>query len=274
MFQLKAHVLSNIQLAPDCFRMSLEAPLIARLAEPGQFIQVRCHDAFSPLLRRPFSVHKVRNGTTNTRGQIDILYKRVGKGTALLCKKRKDEELDIIGPLGNGFSLPLALSLPENKEPQVIILIGGGIGVAPLLFLAERLVHIKNSVLHIYIIIGAKRKELILCIKEFKNLGIEVRPTTEDGSLGFKGTAAALFRDLLSTLNSQRLTTYASGPKAMLREIAYICQKEDIPCELSLEEIIACGFGACLGCTVNTREGHKLVCKDGPVFNSTQLLWE
>ncbi len=171
-------------------------------------------------------------------------------------------------------------------------------GVAPLLFLAERISQIKDNIFHIWVIIGAKKKELIVCTEEFKNLHpnlhpggangangasdasgvsvskLEVRTATEDGSLGFQGTTAALLADLLSTLNPRPSTIYASGPKPMLKEIARISRKEGISCELSLEEIIACGFGACLGCTVNTKEGYKLVCKDGPVFNNTQLLWE
>lgn len=283
MFQIKARILSNAQVAFDYSHMSLEAPSIAEAAEPGQFIQIRCNDTLSPLLRRPFSIHKVSSQLSTLNSQqdakvVEILYKVVGKGTELLSKKKKEEKLDIIGPLGNGFSAP-------NSQVQTVILIGGGIGVAPLLFLAERLTQIKNSPPHMYVIIGAKTKESVLCEEEFKTLRlnpnlhpggaskVEVRIATEDGSLGFKGTATALLCDLLSTINYQLSTIYASGPKPMLKEIARICQKEGIPCYLSLEEIIACGFGACLGCTVNTKEGYKLVCKDGPVFNRTQLLW-
>ncbi len=274
MFQVKARILDNVPIASDCFHMSLEAPSIARVAGPGQFIQVLCEGASSPLLRRPFSIHKVKNDSSNTQNQIDILYKRVGQGTALLNKKRADDWLDIIGPLGNGFNLPLPSSLPENKEGQSIVLVGGGIGVAPLLFLAQSLAHIKNFAAHIYILIGAKTKESILCTEEFKELGIEVRIATDDGSVGLKGTAAALLRGLLSTLETSRSTIYASGPKPMIREIARISREEEISCYLSLEGVIACGFGACLGCAVNTRKGYKLICKDGPVFAGSQLLWD
>lgn len=265
MFQLKARILANNQVSPDCFHMSLQAAEIAQAAKPGQFIQVRCNNTLEPLLRRPFGIHSLRN-----EHQIDILYKIVGKGTAVLSEKRQDEELDIIGPLGNGFSL----LLPGNS----VILIGGGVGIAPLLFLAERLIQIKNST-HIHVIIGAKTKESVLCKEEFEDLPpgganrLEVCTATEDGSSGFKGTATNLLEEILSANDGQATTIYASGPQAMLEQTARISREREISCQLSLEEIIACGFGVCLGCTVRTREGHKLVCKDGPVFNRTQLLW-
>lgn len=260
MFQLKARILINSQVSPDCLHMSLQAAEIAQAAKPGQFIQVRCNNSLEPLLRRPFGIHSARN-----EHQIDILYKIVGKGTQLLSKKRQGEELDIIGPLGNGFSLPL----PANS----VILVGGGVGVAPLLFLAEKLVQAKHPVSQILVLIGAKKKESVLCEEEFRKLGIEVCIANEDGNSGFKGTVCNLLKEILNTDNNQATTIYASGPQAMLEQTAHISREKEISCELSLEEIIACGLGVCLGCTVKTREGHKLVCKDGPVFNRTQLLW-
>lgn len=275
MFQVKARILDNVPITSDCSHMSLEAPSIAREAGPGQFIQVRCEEeGSSPLLRRPFSIHKVKNDSPDTGHQIDILYKRVGPGTALLNKKRADDWLDIIGPLGNGFDLSSPAFLAENKETRNIILIGGGIGVAPLLFLAQRLSLIKNFATQIYILIGAKNKESILCGEEFGELGIKVRTATDDGSAGFNGTAPALLFDLFSTLDASRTIVYASGPKPMLKEIGCISQEKGASCYLSLEGVVACGFGVCLGCTVKTREGYKLVCKDGPVFKSSQLLWD
>jgi dihydroorotate dehydrogenase electron transfer subunit len=264
MFQVKAEILSNTQIAPRCFHMSLKAPSIAKQAVPGQFIQVRCNgDNFIPLLRRPFSIHRVSH--SSTAKVVEILYKVVGKGTEFLSKKEPGTELDIIGPLGNGFSLVVGR---DN-----IILIGGGIGIAPLLFLAERLIAAQSK-RKVLVLLGAKNKRQILCAEDFKKLGAEVRIATEDGSEGFEGTVIALLGGLVSSLKSRVASIYASGPKPMLKEIAHISQEKGITCELSWEEIIGCGFGACLGCTVATREGYKLVCKDGPVFNRTQLLWE
>lgn len=265
MFQVKAKILSNTQIAPDCFHMGLEVPSIAKQAVPGQFIQVRCNDTFSPLLRRPFSIHRVSHHSAAE--VVEILYRVVGRGTEFLSKKEPGTELDIIGPLGNGFNLSCA--------GGNIILIGGGVGIAPLLFLAERLINAQSK-RKILVLLGAKNKKEILSAEDFKRLSVQVRIATEDGSEGYKGSVSDLLKEtlLLWTVDCRLLTIYASGPKPMLKEVTHISQEKGISCELCWEETVACGFGACLGCSVATREGYKLLCKDGPVFNSRQLLWE
>ncbi len=176
---------------------------------------------------------------------------------------RQGEELDIIGPLGNGFSLPL----PANS----VILVGGGVGVAPLLFLAEKLVQAKHPVSQILVLIGAKKKESVLCEEEFRKLGIEVCIANEDGNSGFKGTVCNLLKEILNTDNNQATTIYASGPQAMLEQTAHISREKEISCELSLEEIIACGLGVCYGCAVKTKQGLKQICQDGPVFELNDI---
>ena len=239
--------------------MVLDAPYIAKSAKPGQFVQIKCSDSMEPLLRRPFSIHKVKRG-------LEILYEVVGKGTEMLSRKQKGEYLDALGPLGNGFSLPRG----SNLKPRAII-IAGGIGAAPLVYLAEEL---KKNKIKTIVLIGAKTKGLILCEKDFKKITPEVYVSTDDGTYGCKGFVSKLFHKILKTTESKFETVvYVCGPHGMLRCIADICRERNFECQVSMEEKMACGIGACLGCVVETKSGNKLVCKDGPVFNVSELIW-
>lgn len=268
MKDIKAKILSNKEIARGYFKMTLDAPYIAQNAKPGQFVQVRCSDILDPLLRRPFSIHRVK--------EIELLYEVIGKGTDVLSQKKVGESIDVLGPLGNGFTLPL--SVPRLRSGQTkrytlcAILIAGGIGVAPLVFLAEEL--IKKKIKPV-VLIGAKTEKVILCEKDFKNLGAKVEIATDDGSKGYKGLVSDLFKKLLVTGYGLRVTkVYACGPNPMLRRVADMCEDEGLECEVSLEEEMACGIGACLGCAVKVRDGsYKLACKDGPVFNAKKLSW-
>ncbi len=267
--QGKFKILSNKKAGPDYFKMAIYAPGIARKAAPGQFVHLRCQNSAEPLLRRPFSFHRL------SQNNFEILYKVVGRGTNLLAKRRKGDKIDVLGPLGNGFTTThYTLHATRSK----IILVAGGMGVAPLLALAEHIVHNSQYTTHskkgkLYVLIGASTKGHILCEKDFKKLGAEVLITTEDGSKGRKGLITAYLEVLLSTVNSQLSTVYACGPKAMLKEVARLSLRFGISAYASLEEDMACGVGACLGCAVKTTAGYKRVCKDGPVFNLREIKW-
>jgi len=237
--------------------MLLSAQGIAAAAKPGQFLQVKVSDNTEPLLRRPFSIHNVKSG------QIEILYEILGKGTEALAQKAAGAYLDCIGPLGNGFEFRTPYPAPRNP-----ILVAGGMGIAPLFFLAQRLSKGKTLVL-----LGAKNKKQILCEKELRRLGCRVMLATDDGSKGFKGKVTDLLRHLISAIDHRPSAIYACGPRPMLKEIARISQTQHIPAQASLEEHMACGIGACLGCVVNTRQGFKRVCKDGPVFQAEEIIW-
>jgi len=232
------------------------APKIAQRVYPGQFLSIRLSDKLEPLLRRPFSVHRV-NGPA-----VEIFYQVVGVGSRILSGKKAGEFLSIIGPLGNGFNLPPAAN---GFEP---ILVAGGMGVAPLLFAAEKLKACRTLVF-----IGAKTKSQLLCQKELKDLGCRVKVATDDGSQGFKGKVTDLLRHFLSKAGCQLPVIYACGPRPMLKAVSCIARDYGLPAEISLEEHMACGIGACLGCVVNTREGFKRVCKEGPVFNADEVIW-
>ncbi|HAZ10852.1 MAG TPA: dihydroorotate dehydrogenase electron transfer subunit [Candidatus Omnitrophica bacterium] len=259
MKDIKARILLNRRIGLGYYKMSLDAPYIARTAKPGQFAQIKCSDSFEPLLRRPFSIHRVNRN-------IEILYETVGRGTEILSNKKEGDKIDVLGPLGNGFTLPRAM----NGEPRAII-IAGGIGAAPLVYLAEELTKKKIKTI---VLIGAKTKNLILCEKDFKKATPEVYVSTDDGTYGSQGFVSKLFHKILKTTESKFETiVYVCGPHEMLKCIADICQERKFECQVSLEEKMACGIGACLGCAVKTKSGNKLACKDGPIFNANELLW-
>lgn len=287
MWQGKVRILANEEVAPRHFLMVLRAPRVAREAKAGQFIHVRVSDTYNPLLRRPLSLHRIREKGKVERGKlkdIEMLYEVTGKGTKILAEKRAGEELDILGPLGRGFNLPLNL--------ETAILIAGGMGVAPLLTLAEEIVKGgKLKVENTYVLMGARTKELVLCENDFKNLYGEVRIATDDGSQEYKGLATDLLKELLATIHYSRSTgVYACGPREMLREIATLTVSRGISCQMSLENQMGCGVGACRGCVIkvksasghplpvtsdNTKyESYKRVCKDGPVFEAGEIIWE
>jgi len=268
-------IILNKKITRDFYRMVIESSGISHRAKPGQFVNVKVNDSIEPLLRRPFSIHRIKGRN------IELLYEVVGKATEILSRKKAGESLDMIGPLGNGFNyarrtLPVRQagthesgakrSLPEGDARR--ILVAGGMGVAPLMFLAEKLKEVKSTVL-----IGARIKSEILCEREFKKLGCKVKVATDDGSKGSKGKVTGLLRHLLSTIDYRLSTIYACGPHPMLREISRIAKKYKIPAQVSLDEHMACGIGACLGCVVNTKDGYKRVCKEGPVFGVEKIIW-
>ncbi len=262
LFQLDAKIIFNKKIVGDYYKMRLGAPEIAKHAAPGQFLNIKINETYKPLLRKPLGIHSV----SEDKKHIEILYKVVGEGTKLLSDKKKDDYFDVLGPLGNGFTA---------LDSQCSILVAGGIGVAPLIFLAEKLAEIKNqkSKIKNLVLIGTKTKSHILCEKEFKDLGCEVKVATDDGSCGFKGNVTDLLRRDLSAMSYEPSAIYACGPKPMLKATAEISKKFKAPCFGLLEEYMACGTGACFGCAVATKSGFKRVCKDGPVFDLNIIEW-
>lgn len=271
--QLNAEVMEQTEVAEESFILSLKAPSIARLIEPGQFIQIGCLPAnsrekvsYDPLLPRPFSIYRVRN-----KQILDILYEVVGRGTDLLAKVKKGEHLIIFGPLGNTFSYP--------KKRVVSFLVGGGVGLAPFYDLAEALIDPKRGGQRredIFVLFGAKHRKKVFCEGAFKKLGVRFEVATDDGSYGFKGFVTQLLEKHLRTTNGDRRTTYlyACGPKEMLKVVTQIAERFKLPCELSIDAHMPCGYGICFGCAVKTRESYKLACTDGPVFRAEELVWD
>lgn len=220
----------------------------------GQFVQVRVDDAQHTYLRRPISIHDVdyQNRT------ITLLVQRVGEGTNKMSDIKIGDTLNIIYPLGNGFTIP------ENNEGNVI-LVGGGIGIAPLYYLGKML---KEKGIEPQFLLGGRSKSDLIMLEEFESVG-KVYITTNDGSLGEAGfvTQHSIWKE------KQFDMIYTCGPKPMMIAVTKIARENNIDCEVSLENLMACGLGACLCCVENTIEGNVCVCKEGPVMNINKLLW-
>lgn len=247
-------VIENKQLNQDTFVLQLQSNEKLEQILPGQFVECRIDNNPNVMLRRPLSIHNV----DTDKNIIELFIKIVGNGTKELQKSKYGDTLNVIYPLGNSFSIH------KNKK---VLLAGGGCGVAPLLYLAREL---KENNCEVDILMGAKTKADILEIERYEALG-RVDGTTEDGSYGKKGMIIS--HDWLQDSIKKYDYIYTCGPNIMMKHIAAIAEKNNIPCEVSLENTMACGIGACLCCVTNTTDGHKCVCTDGPVFDSKTIKW-
>ena len=253
-----AEIISREQVAEDTYRFTVKAPGIASTSRPGQFVMVRTGEGLDPLLRRPFSIHQVADG-----GLVQILFKVIGKGTQALAGMESGRNMDILGPIGHGFTI-------ANDSQH--FLVGGGIGIAPLLFLARRILK-KSEPFSVRVFLGARTKEeIVFLAEEFESMGLSVETTTEDGSFGKQGLVTELMGDLQQ---EKPVMIYGCGPYPMLRAVANICRKNRWGCQVSLETMMACGLAACLGCAVQRADmkGYVHVCKDGPVFDMDDVAW-
>jgi len=257
-YKESAEIVSREQIAEDIFRFTVKSPDIAAASWPGQFVMVRTGDGLDPLLRRPFSVHQVAAG-----GLVQIVFKVIGKGTRALAAMESGRKLDLLGPVGRGFVI---------GEEYQHILVGGGIGIAPLLFLAGHILE-KNDSSSVRVLLGARTKDEIFTLKgDFENMGLEVNAITEDGTLGKKG----IITDLMVELKQEKpVMIYGCGPYPMLRAVAGTCRENNWKCQVSLETMMACGLAACLGCAVLRADmkGYVHACKDGPVFDADDVAW-
>lgn len=246
-------IIENKRLNKDFFTIELEGNNKIPDLKPGQFIQVRVDGSPETFLRRPISVHDV----DYVKNTVKILIQIAGKGTETLSKVKPGDSLNIIYPLGNSFSLPAS----GNK----ILLVGGGCGIAPLLFLGK---YLKSNGFVPDILLGFRNKDRIIEFEQYLQIG-NVFVTTEDGSMGEKGYVTT--HSIFSTHEYNMI--YCCGPDRMMKAIAAYCKKKEIVCEVSLENLMACGIGACLCCVVDTVRGNLCTCIDGPVFNVNDLKW-
>lgn len=246
----KAPIVEHSSIRADIKKLVFHTEL-AQEFKPGQFVHVRVGESYDPLLRRPISVSDVDFSQNN----VTLIYRIVGKGTALLAKYAAGTMLDCVGPLGNGFTL-------RGEKP---LLIGGGMGLAPLIYLARSL-----SPRPIDVLMAGRTKEDMYWQDMFQDICQELHITTDDGSLGVKGTAL----DLLPRILSKNYDIiYTCGPRPMMAGVAALAQKFHIPCQVSLEKYMACGIGACLSCTCAANDGtRRKVCTDGPVFWAQEVL--
>ncbi len=244
-------VVRNETLNDSLFMLTLHSDELPPLG-PGQFVNVKVEDAPGVFLRRPISVHDVEP----VKKRLYLLIKKAGTGTRKLAELKEGEKLNIILPLGNTFPIP---------ESGRCLLVGGGVGVAPMLHLAKEM---KSRGLHPVVLIGVRSREEIVRREAFEQYA-ELYYTTEDGSYGEKG-----YPTQHSVLAQHFDHIFCCGPEAMMKAVAGYAYKNNIDCHVSLENSMACGIGACLCCVTDTREGHKCVCSEGPVFNIKDLKWQ
>lgn len=257
MYLEEAQIVEHHAVRKQFFRMVLHAPSIARVARPGQFVHVKIPSLESATLRRPFSIFFTEGD------RLALLYKVVGRGTERLSSAGIGDRISILGPLGNGF--------PTPASDTPIVLVAGGYGVAPLYFLARTC---KRSGT---VFIGGKSAAEILAHPEFLKLGWEAHVATEDGGAGFRGYVTEALDQWLRQRQPESLQIFACGPMNMLRAVALLVEKTPWKAWLSLERRMGCGVGACLSCVQRVRDGGGRwvrVCREGPVFESRQIVWE
>lgn len=248
----KVKIAHNVEISPGIYKIDLFSKEIVESAKAGQFINVYTNSSGS-LLPRPISISQINK----EKNVLTLVYAVVGKGTKALSEMKIGEEVKVLGPLGNGFNIP--------KEAENYIVIGGGIGTPPLVELVKQL---KGN---IEVYLGFRNNPIL--IEEFKEYGAKVYVATEDGSVGIKGNVM----DILKEKNLKADMIYSCGPKPMLKAIAKYAAENGIKAQVSMEERMACGIGACVGCTCKTKKNgevqNKKVCKDGPVFYSEEVVW-
>jgi len=260
MLEQTVQIVSNERDTDAYFRLVLRAPQIAPLIQPGQFAHVRILPLKDALLRRPFSIFQVADGT------FSILYKTVGKGTEVLSRMRPDEALSVIAPLGHGFTVP-------DAGGETPLLVAGGYGMAAMFLLAQR------SPQKGIVFVGGRRRVDILCEREFAALGWEVRATTEDGSHGEKGlvTQPLLAEIRKQKAESRNFKVFACGPTPLLKAVGKIAEDFHLPAELSMDEHMCCGTGVCLTCVIPVKTAggweYQRTCTEGPVFDAREILW-
>ena len=242
--------------------LTLVAPEIAARARPGQFVSIAVNGG-ETLLRRPFSIYQVSRHTGG--GTVEIVYNVIGAGTRWLSERTRHDPVDVVGPLGNGFPMP------QNSVP--CLLVGGGYGAAPLLYLAGKL---RLEGCRVDVIFGAGSSDRLFNAIEAKRLSASATFTTDDGSSGVQGRVTDVFDDVVERAGTR--IVYACGPMPMLDAVAHAAAARKIPCQIAVEEAMACGVGVCMTCVVplHTRDGLRNVraCYEGPVFDGRRIAWE
>jgi len=257
---IKAKLLKKEEIATGIFKFSVQADEIIKTAKPGNFIEIRVNDDIEPFLRRPISIYNM----DRENGILEFIFQEKGKGTKILSSRREGELIDIIGPLGFGTF--------KYSSYQNLGIIGGGIGVFPLYELAK-CAQLENKNVNTYL--GFRNKDLVVLEDEFEKVSNNLTITTDDGSYAQKGFAIDFLKKDIE--DGKIDCIYACGPLPMLRAVREIALEKNIPCQISLEEKMACGLGVCLGCAVKTARSPKdapeywHVCKAGPVFQAKDV---
>jgi dihydroorotate dehydrogenase electron transfer subunit len=264
---MTATILANAEVAPEHYLMKLAVSRAFRDARPGQFVMLRPAGRGFPFLGRPLGIYSLAENGSGAR--IEILYRAAGRGTKVISTLCEGDRIEILGPLGNRFALEPGM--------RTAVLMAGGIGIAPLVFLAEQLsAKAPLEGLKTILYIGARNSASLLSIDRMKTFGAEVRVSTDDGSAGYRGPVTDLFREDLSSFDS-KTEVFVCGPNPMLKRVSEIIADHSVTCQVLMEERMACGMGACLGCTIEVRTPtgveYRQVCTDGPVFDLRSIVW-
>lgn len=250
-------LLANEQVGPNLYVMEIAVPLIASTVEPGQFVHLKVPGLGCHILRRPFSVYN-RN---QKRQSIEVLYQSVGAGTEHMCSLETGCSLELIGPIGTGWSVP--------EYTKTALLVGGGVGAAPLFLLAQQLI---EQGVHVKTVLGAQTKGALVTHDRYLELLQEnVSCSTDDGTFGHAGFCTPLVQQHLDVTDFDYLA--CCGPEPLMRLVAGLAKQSGVYCQVSLERRMACGIGACLSCVVDTDDGKKRACVDGPVFDAVKVGW-
>ena len=257
-------ILFNHNIGEGYYLIGFSCPELAGRAQPGQFVMLRMADqAWEGKLSRPFGVSNVKDDV------VEIVLEVVGRCTRNLAAAEKGRELDVVGPLGNGFNI--------DKEAEVHFLVAGGIGIATFPYLGIRILQ-ECPKSKIAVLLGVRSASKLFFEKHFREYDLELEVSSDDGTVGYHGLVTELLTEKLDSLEDVKPAIYACGPEPMLKAAASIASDRNISCQLLLEEIMACGVGACLGCARKVREGkgwtYKMVCKDGPVFDSKDVIFD
>jgi dihydroorotate dehydrogenase electron transfer subunit len=248
--------------------LSIVVPKIAERVSPGQFVNVRCGEGRANILRRPFSVSRMHR-TAGRPSTIEIVFDVRGPGSAFLASRRSHDMLDVVGPAGRGFVLP--------NRPTHCLLVGGGIGAAPLFLLADEL---RERGHQVDVLLGARSADLLLSPMEARRLSTNYVATTEDGSTGETGRVTDVLIETIDRCGSE--IAYACGPQAMLGAVSRMCVEHGVPVQVAVEELMACGYGVCMTCVMplrsSARSGSDGVvyarsCTEGPVFDGAHVVW-
>ncbi len=257
-FNFKTKLIIKEQLKPNIFKFGIKSKEIADIAKPGQFLEIKVSNGIDPFLRRPISIYNI----DRQKEIIEFIFQIKGNGTNILSKKNIGDEIDIIGPIGDGV-----FKIIQNKK---VAILGGGIGVFPLYELAKNL---RESEVNTYL--GFRNKEAVILEDEFKKVSNQLVISTDDGSYGVRGFA---IDELKKDLQKKQIDfIYSCGPLPMLKAIRELSIEKNIPCQVSLEERMACGVGVCLGCAVKKTKvvegefSYNYVCKNGPVFYAQDI---
>lgn len=258
-------VIATEKLTKSIVRLRFQAPELARKAHCGHFINIRVSKTIVPLWRRPFSIHRVNR----EEGWAEILFRIVGYGTSLLSELNDNDVIEFIGLLGTPYKIPAKM---KNA-----IIIAGGLGIAPVILLCQDLLA-QNISMHL--LYGVQNKSDLCCLDDLEKLNVTYSIATDDGSIGKKGPVTDMLEEFLKVASTGSSELFACGPMPMLARIQHLCYDYQLPGQVSVETLMACGFGACMGCNLPMKTNHdteklyKLACKDGPVFNINDISFD